>query len=281
MIPGVFAASATGGGGGGGAWTPADLAVAPKIWLDWDSEAVAADGLLEQIENRGALGGSFSQSNGSRKPAVMPSELGGKDVYRFDGSDDQLVGSSELGPVVNGVSAAWVFAVYRKTNVDSSSNRLLFFARAAGASGRTRFSTYVGRPSPNANCRAMVWRLSDNGSPSTLNRGESTVGEWHIDYVQADWVLGEVSGYADGVQDAHEAVGTGTTNSSDSTSVRIAGDDALNNHGDFDLAVLLVGSGGVLSTAERQALEGWAAWNLGRQGTLPVDHPYRNAPPTK
>jgi hypothetical protein len=35
----------------------------------------------------------------------------------------------------------------------------------------------------------------------------------------------------------------------------------------------------VLSTTERQQVEGYLAWKWGLQGSLPADHPYKNAPP--
>jgi hypothetical protein len=35
----------------------------------------------------------------------------------------------------------------------------------------------------------------------------------------------------------------------------------------------------VLSTLERQQVEGYLAWKWGLQGSLPADHPYKNAPP--
>jgi hypothetical protein len=35
----------------------------------------------------------------------------------------------------------------------------------------------------------------------------------------------------------------------------------------------------VLSTADRQLIEGYLAWKWGLQGQLPVGHPYKNSPP--
>jgi hypothetical protein len=42
----------------------------------------------------------------------------------------------------------------------------------------------------------------------------------------------------------------------------------------------MVATSSLLSTADRQRLEGYLAWKWGLQANLPADHPFRNNPPT-
>ena len=53
---------------------------------------------------------------------------------------------------------------------------------------------------------------------------------------------------------------------------------SANAWADIDLACNLQGSG-TLSAGEVDRLFGWAAWQYGLQSSLPVGHPYKNAPP--
>ena len=46
------------------------------------------------------------------------------------------------------------------------------------------------------------------------------------------------------------------------------------------LASEIVIIGGILSTANRQLLEGYLAWKWGIEASLPTGHPFRNTPPT-
>jgi hypothetical protein len=42
----------------------------------------------------------------------------------------------------------------------------------------------------------------------------------------------------------------------------------------------MVATSSLLSTADRQRLEGYLAWKWGLQANLPAGHPFRNNPPT-
>jgi hypothetical protein len=42
----------------------------------------------------------------------------------------------------------------------------------------------------------------------------------------------------------------------------------------------MVATSALLSTADRQRLEGYLAWKWGLQANLPAGHPFRNNPPT-
>lgn len=55
---------------------------------------------------------------------------------------------------------------------------------------------------------------------------------------------------------------------------------ANGNNVDSNLLAILVNSNVVLSSTERQKLEGWAAHKYGLTGNLPNDHPYKTLVPT-
>lgn len=268
-------------------WTPADLPVQPAVWCDWDSAVTDVSGFASGWSNsKGAIGGSFSQSNSGSRPEIIASGVGGRRALRFDGINDFLrMSGSGAANIFRNTGAGAIFTVLRKRGVDESAVRGVVYS--AVPTGQSRFSVNVGLSSPNQNIAGMQVRRLDTDATASLNG--STMGTaWRIRMDEMLWSTGAGTIYLDGAVDVSNA----SLTSAGTTSDTAAGNNTLTiaaaahttpaaGFGDIDLACLIICTGSALSSDNRHRLEGWAAWQLGLEGNLPVGHPYKDAPPQK
>lgn len=144
----------------GGAWSPSQLAVAPKVWADDQSTTAVSSGVASSWGNRGSIGGAFEQSSSSMRPQILDGNLNGRRVLRFDGVDDYLrMATSSSASIFQNTGVGWSFSVARKRNVDTSATRILVYAPAAG--GATRFQVSLGSTTPNQNRNFIAVRRLD------------------------------------------------------------------------------------------------------------------------
>lgn len=285
MITGFFAAQAM--NQGPRLWTPADLPVKPAIWCDWDSVVTDVSGFASAWSNsKGAIGGSFSQSAPGNRPEIMVSGVGGRRTLRFDGTDDFLrMSGSGAADIFRNTGAGSIFTVLRKRGVDASAVRGVVYSSVPA--GQSRFSVNVGLSSPGQNIANMSVRRLDDVATGSLNG--STMGTaWRIRMDEMLWSTGAGTIYLDAAVDVSNA----SLTSAGLTSNTAAGNNNLTigaashltppaGFGDIDLACLIVCTGSALSSDNRHKLEGWAAWQLGLEGILPIGHPYKDGPPQK
>lgn len=96
------------------------------------------------------------------------------------------------------------------------------------------------------------------------------------------WTDGVARLYVNGKLDAEDSstLIAGLTSDLTPPSISLGGSAvATNSYADIDLAAVLVGNGELPSGEEIDKLFGWAAHRFGLIESLPVDHPYRDAPP--
>lgn len=269
-------------------WSPAAIAGSPpRIWLDDKAQFTMVGAAVSNWIDRSGSGYQFIQGSSGQRPTRLASELAGRDVVRFDGTDDRLTNSTGAGAVMRNVMAGWCFAVVRKRNVDASAAHRILFRTDTGVSGGTeRFTMRLG--STNVAGRANVPELGirrlDTDTFASL-AGPSAIGTaWHLVLMSQDYA-GRVGRIAiDGTQVAINNTLTTAGATSDTSSlaaVAIGGHPTVgSNYGDFDVAALLVGAGSAIpAAADFQRLEGWAAWRWGLVALLPAGHPYKGAPP--
>lgn len=279
MIPGFFAAGMKEQGGGGSGWTPADLAVAPAIWLDWDSPVTDVSGLCSEWENsKGSVGGSFSQSVSSRRPAIIPAAVGGKRALAFDGGDDRLVANTPaLRNIYRNTGAGWIFAVAARRSADTTHAHIMEVS--AGSPSVTRVGMTAGS---GAGSWLLAARRLDNQPAQILESSvEASDAEFHVGFSQVDYTNAAALITLDG-QDPDTVtpfLTVGVTSNTESQRINIGANASDDSFGYVSIAAVLSGAGSLPSAAERARLEGWAAWQCGLQANLPIGHPYRNAPP--
>lgn len=263
-------------------WTPANLLIAPKIWLDWNSAVTDVSGAASDWSNsQGSIGGSFTQSTAGSCPTILSAEISGKRALRFD-NDYMLSFSAGMSAIAQNVSSVWAFYAYKKRGPGVGNNSI--FATVTGTgSGAGRFNSTIGSAStarPTMNIRRL-----DADSSAQLISSAGDTGAWLLRFDEMEYSSGRAAIFVNGDLGASNPALTSsgfTTNS-----VALPGPPTIgayasppgSNFADIDVAALFVGSGSLPSSADRQRLEGWAAWQLGLEGNLPDGHPYKSSPP--
>lgn len=277
MIPGVFSAAAA--RQGPRLWTPADLAMPPQVWADWDSALTNVDGHASAWSNaNGTLGGQFSQGSAARRPQIITLP-DGKPALRFAAGGSAIMeASAGVLSLYRNATSGWVFIVCRRASLDGSPVTRPVFYVQQGASTNPRAAVYTGAGSSgNTNKFAGGSGRVDNTAP-TVVFGTAMGAGFDLLHVDFNWSAGSITLHRSGSPD-----GSGSLPSSGATSNTNAGGVSLGGFGssfvsDAEVVAVLAGSG-ALNAADRQRLEGWAAWECGLEDRLPAGHPYRDERP--
>lgn len=266
-------------------WTPADLTLAAKVWLDDDSTVTdAGSGACSQWNDRSANLYHYTQATSTRRPLIVNAGINGRRLIRFDGTSDVLASTvTGVKTVMRNTSSGWAFFVWqRQVSTGGGSDRVLLVF-TTNAATNSRFTVAIDRPANPNKISATVRRL-DADSATTLASATSVNSGWHMGLVTMDWAAGDLMIYVDGALDAQNlsATTSGSTSNTDSAENPCVGAvvQALSSFADVDLAALLVGSGGLPSSTEVDKLFGWAAHRYGLTSLLPSSHPYKLDPPT-
>lgn len=267
--------------GGNALWSPADLAVAPKLWLDWGSPITDVSGACSSWDNtKGSLGGSFTQATSGSRPAINAAAVGGKRALEFDGADDFLAQTS--GPLMGlyrNIGSGWLFAVMAQRSTAAGQRHIL---EAATGNHNVRFGVVGNSSDPGA--WGLAGRRLDSDSANALwSTDKKNDTDFHFSYSQINYSAGTALVNVDGgvADTASSFLSTGSTSNIDSPRIRIGASSTVTpSVGFVSVAAIIASSGGLPSAGERQKLEGWAAWQLGLVANLPGGHPYKSAPPT-
>lgn len=182
----------------------------------------------------------------------------------FDGSANCYVTTALTSlPTGSSPGEIWVVSLGTNQGLGVAAYALNYGGTSAGT-GRIVGKTNAG----NA-------RVSDGSTTNSSNTVQTTPG--HI--WSGNWSGTVQNGFLDGTAFGTNpatisSLNTGTTRArvgaSNSTSASLFYQGVIS-----DIMVLL----GVLSTADRQRMEGFFAWNRGLVSVLPASHPYVGAPP--
>lgn len=263
------------------AWTPADLVVAPKIWLDDTCDMQVIAGAVAQWSNRGSIGGAFGQDVAAHRPTLLSGHLAARRVVKFDGVNDRLTdNSTAVRDVMRNTGVGWVFVVYKNSADTAGGNRVLFNFTTGSAIARFSLTSSLSG-SPNRP-RLGVRRL-DTDSSSSLNPTSSASAGWLIARVVMRWQSGDAKIAVNGGEVAAGVVTslgvTSNTRSQWPVSLGAFPSATYSDFADNELAVLVCGSGTEPSPVEWASLEGWAAHRYGLTDLLPADHPYKEVAP--
>jgi len=250
-------------------WTPTQLT--PAVWLDAaDSATITLNGsTVSQWNDKSGNARHASQASAANQPTYTASAYAGKPALTFDGVNDNLAvnynyagNQATLYAVVSrlpgGSAEQWVFSSYGGIN----GTPLVAPMWALGLNlqiGGNRWATYG-----NNKFLSGGVNLSTDGTP---------------------FALGLVSDISGSVLDAYT---NGSRTAQYNTVARFNGGGArnyigaeLNGASRFLSGRVseIIQTETVLSTTDRQKLEGYLAWKWGLQGNLPIGHPYKNFPP--
>lgn len=260
------------------------MTVKPKLIVDELSAVTNASGFASQANDRSGNGLHFTQGTSGARPEILPAELTGGRVLRFDGSNDFMACSvSGALDLYRNTGAGWVFSVYKKRGTDGAAQDKTLF-RSQNNIGATRFALQVGSSLSGANRPELGVRRLDGDSFSTLGATAAHSGAWVMVLATQNWSTRAGSLYIDGALDASNSTLTsaGATSNTASNSGLVLGIDLASGgtrFADVDLAALVAGSGSLPTMGEIDKLFGCYAWRRGLESNLPPGHPYKDSPP--
>ncbi|MBD9368863.1 phage tail protein [Xanthomonas sp. XNM01] len=270
---------------GGALWTLASLSIPPQLWFSDDSPITEDSGGVSQWGDISGHGYHAAQSVAARRPVLVPDLLNGRRGLRFDGSDDRLLGPAS-GPAVqllSGASEAWGLAVYRSSSVASSARNL--FGITHTSSNLARFLMAPSRIAGGAmiNYPGVGGRSQVTDSYSHIYSATHAGTDWvivlaRVRYTSAQAVL-NVNGGADevGALTSMTAAASQAVNQQPFAIGKDA-DGTTSGHFMGDLVEHAFGVG-ALTNDDVERIAGYIAHKWGLVDRLPVDHPYKTAPP--
>ena len=274
-------------------WTPLQL---PNLalWLDGSdavtlfqdtagTQPIANNGLVARWNDKSGNSLNFTQSTSANRPTYNSSSINARGAATFDGSTSFMTAGDRLDL---GTASLTVMTVIQYANTTQSAS-IITKSRYAATPGRwglyrikdnssffaANSAQYHGASTPSGvvlNTAAELdtsacllgfdWARTGTTSQTLYNNGSIAISS---------------SGYAEDSTPYNSTdqlwIGAyqGTTGTTPATT-----DSYLNGK----IAEVVIISTH-LSTAERQALEGYLAWKWGTQAKLPLDHLFKTAPP--
>lgn len=256
-------------------WTPAEITTA--LWLDAaDSSTITqSSGLVSQWNDKSGNGRNFIQGNSSIAPAYIQPGFNARNIVRTDGT--KRIDSSLLTNLaVDNFSffalclptASYSFATQATSGVGAvSGNRALFH-------GPSIASPDAGVGFTVATNGIAAFEHSANYAPY-ISAAQSTT----TDFAIIDW---SSTNKQITIRKNAITINTGLTSARSTTVLRLSRlFQAETGWGGFagDLAEVIAVAG-VVTTADRQRIEGYLAHKWGLTASLPGDHPYKIVGPT-
>lgn len=261
-------------------WTPAQITTA--LWLDADdADTIVLNGSnVSAWGDKSGNGFTAEQATAAFQPTYNTTAEGGKPSISFDGSNsNQLTFPNSTGltyPLKFGSSNFEIFCVHRPTATALNTNISIFFGARAFDTGW--LTGYL-------NAKPFM-RLYNNGerwvpTPMTDITVTTTLQILHCTAPRN--ATGTYRKDGNLLQSTTQNVGNQTMNIS-GPPVRIGAysDASLNPTGFFygTISEMILVSSTLLTTIERQKMEGYLAHKWGLTANLPNDHPYKSVAPT-
>ena len=243
-------------------WTPSDLGTGIlTAWYKADSIKQADGSAVASWVDSSGNSNTVAQGVGVRQPTLQTNELHGRNIIRFDGTNDILT-DGDIADLDVGTGDIWMACVFKST--DNSAVQFIF------EKGNNQFglvATSVG---------ILQARMGGNSNVPQQSSGNWSRTEFLM--VTASRVSSTCNGFLNG----SDMTTTGTTNTGsinnsnflDIGAGSVGGQPMLG-----DIAEILIG-GATLTSSDRQDIEGYLAHKWGMTANLPSDHPYKSLPPT-
>ena len=243
--------------GGPKLWRPADLGASLALWLDADdASTITLNGsTVSQWDDKSGNGRNVSQATAANQPTYTLNGLNGKPVLTFDGIDDFM----SVPDFNNAVSLA-----------------LIGSGGGAAAPLISGAAPELFSPAWNTNGASIQYRGRTEITVRQVNFGAAP-NDFSIGFISLDAANSEVRLSGNG---GAQTSFSQTINSADTT-INTLGRDFLGaqQFANGRIAEIVVASS-LLSTGNRQKLEGYLAWKWGLEANLPAGHPFKNTPPT-
>ena len=237
------------------------LSLSPALWL---SDTGSDPSVWPDLSGNGR---NATQATSTQRPAIVTGAQNGRQVRRFDGTDDFLRLTTGLGMLRN-VPGATVIAVY-KWITNPVINKSVFFASVNANADLARM--YLGGGVASRKLLTGGRRLDSDSfarcDSSADNTNSFFVHSGVVDYANSD-LFQYVNGTLDGVNTAFQTSGNTSNTDSSLITVGTAG-TVLSNCANVDIAEILVFPT-ALSTTNRQAVEAYLSNKWGTPTPLPI-----------
>jgi len=237
------------------AWTPAELGADLALWLDADdASTITLNGsTVSQWSDKSGNGRNATQATAGNQPTYTASGLNGKPVITFPGSGQGFVLTNGVGLPRDMFSVSRGFGYLYTAN--TTSERLFFFATGSGL----YWASAVGSPAGIT--------IPTRDSTSTFIEGYTAQGL-------------NFSVFLNGTTANTGTVSSAWTNNNNFTQIGLQWGATTSIPTWTGIMSEIVWTNNVMSTTDRQKLEGYLAWKWGLVANLPSNHPYKNFPPT-
>jgi hypothetical protein len=255
------------------AWTPAQLP-GLALWLDADdASTITLNGsTVSQWNDKSGNARHVSQATAANQPTLTASGLNGKPEIRFDGVNDYLAAASPLIGTTHSLFVVFTPTIENQTGSlfgqwsagQNGRFTILVNQISSGAPGAGFLNTFNASATGGGGSGGLAVEVAISNAP-TLITSISTTGseQWKLFKDGAEWDSATIASVYTGVNSAIGSLnGTGSLFPFDGTVSE------------------LISLPSVLSTTNRQLLEGYLAWKWGIEASLPTGHPFRNTPPT-
>lgn len=273
--------------GGPKLWRPDALGASLALWLDAeDASTITLNGsTVSQWNDKSGNARNFLQATASAQPTYNATVLGGKPALTFDGTANFMSAGDTLDVETSNLTTMSVV----KYATSNQSGIIVGKSRFGPGGGRYSLGRFLSGGNLGTGTQFnSFFGTYDAGVGAFTSVADSSTS---TKILGAEWSRDVSNGYAkiwDNGTNAATTTYAGDTNTLNNTDQLWIG-AYQNNTGTTPptassylngqmAEVVIVQS--VLSTTDRQKVEGYLAWKWGLEANLPVGHPYKNTPPT-
>lgn len=257
-------------------WTPEELVFGNNDvqGLFWDVYQ-RADRVDSTAGNSWSPYNNFSTVTGTA--AYTASAINGEPVFTFAGGTNNLSFAAGMRNFAQNKAANTFAAVVRVDALPAAQQQIAF----AGINTGTALARFSLNVSNTGVLEASARHADGDAVTNATDTGSPTLGQVYIVIGEIDWVAGSLKFYRDGTLIATSTmVSSGSNSPNTASNGLVIGNNAGGTNGLTGLIPFVLGLRRIMSTTERQKLEGWLAAKYGTQASLPVGHPYKSAAPT-
>lgn len=230
-------------------WTPANLTLPPKIWLNESSSVTNVSGNASAYSNVGSMGasGDFAQITSTNRPLIVASGLNGMRTLRFDGLDNFMSATSAgAKDIFRNVGYGYFGIVAKKLAADGAGTDRVLMSVSRSTNSGVMFRALCGTTGA-ANVPGMGIRR-DAADAGWALAGATNVGTgWRAYLFVMDWTDDDAFLHLDGALDAQNTALTGSSgNTEDAASnvgIFLGAQTNTSNFADIEVAEVIIGSG--------------------------------------
>lgn len=244
-----------------GTWTPAQLSTKLKLWLRPEDIAGANASQMTTWPDNSGNSVTVTGAGFGSKPTVVASGLAGYKTVKFDPSYNQAKFTLP-GTFLSGRTASSTFFVSKNVLDPPSAN----FAPPVADWGTDATGEFY----PYTN--TYVYSSYATNTRNMITAAHPAFTSWRVASFHSatnDWRY-----YVDGSNIATLATSTFAAGSAPQIGYSAGGGTGFEGQ-----IAEIIDCNDVLTTLERQKVEGYLAWKYGLQANLPVGHPYLSAAP--